>query len=218
MILQGGVLDPLTGELPAEYNRVPTAGEASRAPAYATRLGLQRNIGARVAAVGAGAYYSRQNWGVGRNVDSWTATTDWDLPLGRWFTLSGEAYRGRAIGGLGGGVSGSVVLTGSPSLQTSSALPVESVGGWSQLKFKPLEKMEFNAVFGGDFPFHSGLKGLSIEQRASVSRNTSGFFNVIYQPRSILLFSAEYRRLWTSGFDGSKRVADHVSLSSGIVF
>ena len=218
VILQGGILDPLTGELPAEYNRVPTAGEASRVPAYAMRLGLQRTAYERLAAIGVGAYYSRQNWGFGRRVDSWAATMDWDLPLGHWFSLSGEAYRGRAIGGLGGGVSGSVVFTGSPSLQTSSALPLESVGGWSQLKFKPLEKIEFNAAFGGDYPFHSGLTGLSIEQQTPVSRNTSGFFNVIYQPRSSLLFSVEYRRLWTSSFYGPKRVADQVSLSSGIVF
>lgn len=218
VILQGGVLDPLTGELPAEYNRVPTAGEASRVPAYAMRLGLEHAAYDRLAAIGVGAYYSRQNWGFDRSVDSWAATTDWDLPIGHWFSLSGEAYRGRAIGGLGGGVSGSVVLTGLPSLRTSSALPVQSVGGWSQLKFKPLEKMEFNAAFGGDYPFHSRLKGLSTEQQAPVNKNTSSFFNVIYQPRSILLFSAEYRRLWTSSFDGSKRVADHVSLSSGVVF
>jgi hypothetical protein len=218
VILQGGLLDPLTGELPAEYNRVPTAGEASRIPAYAMRLGLEHAAYGRLAAVGVGAYYSRQNWGFDRRVDSWAATIDWDLPLGHWFWLSGEAYRGRAIGGLGGGVSGSVVLTGLPSLQTSSALPIETVGGWSQVKFKPLEKMEFNAAFGGDYPFHSGRRGLSTEQGTSVSRNTSGFLNLIYRPRSILLFSVEYRRLWTSRFDGSKRVADHVSLSSGIVF
>ena len=111
-----------------------------------------------------------------------------------------------------------MLFTGSPSVQTSAILPVESAGGWSQLKFKPLEKMEFNAAFGGDYPFHSGLTRLSSEQQTPVSRNTSGFFNVIYRPRSILLFSAEYRRLWTSGFDGSKRLADYMSLSSGIVF
>ena len=99
VILQGGVLDPLTGELPAEYNRVPTAGEASRVPAYAMRLGLEHAAYDRLAAVGVGAYYSRQNWGFDRRVDSWAATMDWDLPLGHWFWLSGEAYRGRAIGG-----------------------------------------------------------------------------------------------------------------------
>src|SRR5262249_23179076 len=40
--VQGGVLDPLTGELPAEYEREPTAGERSRSPAYAARLAWQK--------------------------------------------------------------------------------------------------------------------------------------------------------------------------------
>ena len=221
VILQGGILDPLTGELPAEYNRVPTAGEASRVPAYAMRLGLQRTAQERVATIGAGAYYSRQNWGFGRSVDSWAATMDWDLPLGHWFSLSGEAYRGRAIAGLGAGVSGSVLFAGPSSVSTSSVLPLESAGGWSQLKFKPLERIEFNAAFGEDYPFHAGLSRLSIGQSVQglpVSRNKSGFFNVIYQPRSSLLFSVEYRRLWTSSFYGPMRVADQVSVSSGIMF
>jgi hypothetical protein len=220
-ILQGGILDPLTGEPPAEYNRMPTAGEASRAPAYAMRFGLQRTAQERLATIGAGAYYSRQNWGFGRSVDSWAATMDWDLPLGRWFSVSGEAYRGRAIAGLGAGVSGSVLFAGPSSVSTSSVLPLESAGGWSQLKFKPLERIEFNAAFGEDYPFHFGLRFLSIGQIVQglpVSRNKSGFFNAIYQPRSSLLFSVEYRRLWTSSFDGPMRVADQVSVSSGIVF
>lgn len=221
VILQGGILDPLTGELPAEYNRIATAGEASRAPAYAMRLGLQHVVRDRPATIGAGGYYSRQNWGFGRNVDSWAATTDWDLPLGRLWSLSGEAYRGRAIGGLGGGVSGSVLFTNTSPVPISSVLPLESAGGWSQLKFKPLERIEFNAAFGEDYPFHSALQRLlaaRIIDGSIASRNASGFFNVIYQPRSTLLFSVEYRRLWTSRFIDPKQVADQVSVSSGIVF
>jgi hypothetical protein len=221
LILQGGILDPLTGELPAEYNRVPTAGEASRAPAYAMRVGLQHAVEDRVATIGAGAYYSRQDWGFDRKVDSWAATVDWDLPLGRLFSLSGEAYRGRALGGLGGGVSSSVLFAGPSLAATSSVLPMESAGGWSQLKFKPLEKIQFNAAVGEDYPFRHGLDPLftaRILDDSQASRNASGFFNVIFQPRSSLLFSAEYRRIWTSSFAGLKPSATQVSVSSGIVF
>jgi hypothetical protein len=200
-ILQGGILDPLTGELPAEYSRIPTAGEASRIPAYAMRLGLQNVTNERAAAVGAGAYYSRQHWGFGRNVDAWAATVDWDVPLGPWFSLSGEAYRGRAISGLGGGLNSSVVYP------KTILRALETAGGWSQLKFKPIERIEFNGVFGGDAPIHA----------AAIS-NKSGFVNVIYQPRSNLLFSVEYRRLWTSGIQEKAHTADQVSVSSGITF
>jgi hypothetical protein len=220
LILQGGILDPLTGQLPAEYDRIPTAGEASRVPAFAMRIGMEHLANERPTSIGAGAYYSRQDWNFGRNVDSWAATVDWNLAMGRWFALSGEAYRGRAIGGLGGGISNSVLFAGSSAESSAVAFPMESAGGWSQLKFKPVDRLEFNAAYGQDYSFLAGVRSFSIGPMIGgtpVTRNQSGFFNVIYQPRSILLFSIEYRRLSTS-FSGPKLNADRISISSGIVF
>ena len=218
LALQGGLLDALTGELPVtEYTRTPTAGERSRVPAYAIRLAWQRTANGRTAIVGAGTYYSRQNWGFDRTVDAWAVTTDWDLPLGRWFSLSGELYRGRAIGGLGGGATGSVIFAGSSALPGTTVLAINSLGGWSQLKFKPVEKVQFNAAFGKDGSFGPGLTHL-LNATGLVHRNASGFVNLIYQPRSNLLFSVEYRRLWTSRFWESMATADHFGLGAGILF
>jgi hypothetical protein len=216
--IQGGVLDPLTGEYPPSYNRIPTAGERSGMPAFATRIGFSRSENDHVFGAGAGAYYSRQNWGYGRTIDSWAATADWDLPLGKWFSLSGELYRGKAIGGLGAGASGSVLYAGS---LYSYIVPLESIGGWSQFKYKPIERIEFNAAYGEDQPFKSGLGrllSLKLIPGTPVSRNASGFVNAIYQPRSNLLFSVEYRRLWTYGFNDPRRTAAHMSITTGIAF
>jgi hypothetical protein len=219
--IQGGVLDPLTGEYPLGYNRTPSAGERSGMPAFATRIGFSRSESDHVFGAGAGAYYARQNWGFGRTVDSWAATADWDIPIGKWFSLSGEMYRGRAIGGLGAGASGSVLYAGSLYTAYTSVLPLDSIGGWSQFKYKPMEKMEFNVAYGEDQPFRSGLGrllSLKLIQGTPVSRNTSGFVNVIYQPRSNLLFSVEYRRLWTYGFYNPRETAAHMSVTTGIAF
>jgi hypothetical protein len=217
--IRGGVLDAFTGESATEYDRTPTAGERSRVPAYATRVGWQRTLNDRAAAAGVGAYYSRQNWGFGRNVDSWALTTDWEFPFAKWFSLSGEFYRGRAMAGLGASASGSVRFSGPPPLPGSSVLPLENVGGWSQLKYKPLDRIEFNAAFGADQPFHHGINFNHVAVEGSpFSRNESGFFNVIYQARSNLFFSMEYRKLWTYGFFDPKRTADHISITSGIAF
>ena len=206
--VQGGILDAFTGELPQEYNRIPTAGERSRMPAYATRLGWEHTVDDRVSGAGIGGYYARQNWGFGRMVDSWAATADWDVSLYKAFSLSGEFYRGRAIGGLGAG-------------ETSGILALDSVGGWSQLKVKPLERLEFNTAYGEDQPFTHHLS-LSSNQNffpeTPVGRNASGFVNVIYQPRSNLLFSIEYRRLWTRSLFNPRVTADHISFTSGIAF
>jgi hypothetical protein len=42
--------------------------------------------------------------------------------------------------------------------------------------------------------------------------------NVIYRPRSSLLFSAEYRRVQTYRLDTEKQSADQVNLAMGILF
>ena len=217
--VQGGVLDPLTGEFPAEYDRTPTAGERSRMPAWATRIGWQREASNHVNGFGVGSYYSRQNWGYGRTVDAWAVTGDWDFTLGKGFSLSGELYRGRALGGLGAGVTGSVFFS---AANPSTVLPLNNVGGWSQLKYKPVERMEFNAAFGEDEPFRPHIAGRLMypytTPAATVSRNASGFLNTIFQARSNLLFSVEYRRLWTYGFYSPRRTADQISITSGIAF
>ena len=42
--------------------------------------------------------------------------------------------------------------------------------------------------------------------------------NVIYRPRSDLLFSAEYRHLKTFTIDNGTYNADHVNLMMGVLF
>jgi len=218
--VQGGILDAFTGQPPSEYDRIPTAGEQSRAPAVAARLGWARTASGETG-LGAGGYYARQNWGFGRTVDAWAATADWSLPLHRMISLSGELYRGRAIGGLGGGITPSVLFADPIFGSTAAIQPVDSVGGWSQLKFKPLSKLEFNSAFGEDYPFVSGTGQFPVQRPADgspVGRNASGFINFIYQPKSNLFFSVEYRRLWTSGVYDPKRTGDHLTVSSAIGF
>ncbi len=222
MVLQGGILDALTGEPPGyTYNRVSQAGERAHAPAYAARTAWTRAAFGHSLTVGAGAYYARQDWSLGRLLNAWAATADWDLPLGPWFSLSGEFYRGQAIGGLGAGGSRSVLFNGPAASPTTAVLGLNSEGGWAQLKFKPIERMEFNGVFGEDYPFASDLRRFRYSQSyldASLGRNASGYVNVIYHARSNLLLSLEYRRLWTTETSGFKYTADHVNFGAGILF
>src|SRR5207247_7469426 len=135
-----------------ENNRTVTSVELIRILSQAIRVGLQRARNERVVALGAGAYHSKQDWGFSRTVDAWAATTDWDVPLGRWFALSGELYRGRAIGGLGAGASASVMFDGPATEPDSSLQQVDTAGGWSQLKFKTASRMGIKAAVSGDKP------------------------------------------------------------------
>ena len=65
--------------------------------------------------LGAAGFYSRQDYGFGQNVDSWAAMSDIEIPLSSRLSLSGKLYRGRALGGLNGGIGTSAVFSGPPA-------------------------------------------------------------------------------------------------------
>lgn len=222
LTVRAGVLDALTGELPAgEYSRLPTAGERSRLPASAVRIGWRRRHEERTTSGGAGVYYSRHNWGFDRAVNAWAAAGDFEVPVGTRFAFSGEFYRGVAIGGLGGGAHSSVLFQGPPNDPSSVVYPLKSIGGWAQAKYIATPKLEFNVAMGGDRSrprWFDGLLEPPSNEVPSASRNASGFANIMYQARSNLIFTVEYKRLWTRRFDGRAWLADHVNLGAAVVF
>lgn len=220
--LQAGVLDSLAGQVPAAgYTRQPQAGEASGQLAYATHASWNRKVFDRPLTIGVGTYYGRQDWGFGHRVGGWAAVSDWDLPLGRRFALSGEFYRGRAIGGLGAAGGLSVVSRDSLQDAAASVAGLNAMGGWVQLKFTPLQKLEFNAAFGQDNPFSADIRRFPQSFSYSnqlVLRNQAGFVNVIAHPRSDLVLSLEYRHLRTYQVPQDAETAHHVNVSMGVLF
>ena len=223
ILLQGGILDPLTGEPPtSQFLRTPQAGEASRQPAYATRVAWSHRALGRDVTLGVGGYYSRQDWGFHRTVDGWAGTTDWTIPLSHRWELSGEFYRGRALGGLGGGIGRSALFSGPITDPSTQVRGLNAAGGWAQLKFRQTEKLEWNGAFGEDNALARDLRFFPTPQQSyfdpSLARNRSALLNFIYRPRSDLLFSAEYRRLRTFSILGNSDRADHINLSIGVLF
>ncbi len=221
LLFQAGILDSLTGDIPPPGYRNPTAGEQSSQPAYAGRIAWSHRLFEQRFTIGVGGYYGRQNWGFGRNVDGWAGTADVTLPLGKLFTVTAEFYRGRAVGGLGGGVGQNILLSGMLTDSTTTVRGLDSIGGWMQLKFKPTPKFEVNAAVGDDNPFASQLRrypGTQYYYGYSIARNLSPFVNFIYQVRSDVLFSAEYRRLQTYPLDSNVNTANQISISLGYVF
>ena len=221
--VQGGILDSLTGEPPVDpYYRGPTAGESTRQPGYAARVAYSRAMFGQNFIIGAAGYYSRQNWGFDRIINGWAGIMDANLPLGKKFVLSGSAYRGAAIGGFGAAIWRSVTYNGDLTVSTTDVEPVNTVGGWAQLKFRATPKLEFNGAFGQDNPFAADIRyfGQQAISYAPVdlTRNRSFFGNAIYRPRSDLLFAAEYRRLRTFTIYDNSYDAGQVNLSMGVLF
>jgi hypothetical protein len=131
-----------------------------------------------------------------------------------------NAYRGAALGGLGGGGFVDYVHRYAGSAEVARAL--DDVGGWAQLKSKVGERIEFNAGYGLDNPFASQIHASTAIPEYAVypglARNRSAFGNVIYSPSTYLLFSLEYRRLWTNYPTGPTSYSDVIGIGAGYRF
>jgi len=218
---QGGILDSLSGDLPSqEFSRYPTWGEQSGQPAYAARVSWTHRMFGQDLTVGVGGFYGRQDWGFSRSVDGWAGTADLLLPLGKRFEFTGAFYRGRAVAGLGGGIGQSVLLNGPFSDPATTFRALDSMGGWAQLKFKVKSNFEINGAFGVDSPFAGELRQYNANSiyPGSYTRNLSPLVNFIYQIRSDILFSTEYRYLNSTVLDSGSFSAHQISLSMGYIF
>src|SRR5262249_37358720 len=216
-------LDPLNGDVPPfQYVRIPQAGEASRASASALRTSWTHRMFGRDLTVGASGYYSRQNWGFNRNIDAWAGTSDWTVPLGSRFELDGEFYRGRAIGGLGGGLGRSVLFNTTPADPHARIKALNATGGWAQIKFRQNDKLEWNGAYGQDSVPARTVRFYPFFQQtyvgASITRNQSALANFIYRPRSDLMLSLEYRRIRTLSILTNYDQANQISFSMGVLF
>lgn len=221
-LLQGGILDPLTEQSPDEFNRDPGFGENTRHPAFAGRFAWEGTRGDDPIVLGIGGYYGRQNYGFDRNLDSWLISGDWSLPVTRWAAFSGEVYRGRAIGGLGGGIWQSAIFNTAALNPATQVQALNDIGGWSQLKLKANAKWEFNVAGGVSNPFARDLKTFAtpstIYAFTPLARNSAVLANTIFRPRSNLLFALEYRHLRTTFLNGNNQQGNHVNLAVGVSF
>jgi prefoldin subunit 5 len=222
LTLQGGILDNLDWEPPSNsYFRAATAGESSGQPAYALRTAWSRPVFDRPMTFAVAGYYGRQDWRWGHDIDAWAGMTDWQIPILRRLTLSGEFYRGRGVGGLGGAIGQTILYNGNPANATTSIRGLDSAGGWSQLKFQLTRKLELNGVFAEDNAFASDVRGFATDANnfaPILGRNHGLLGNLVYRPRSDLLLSAEFRRLHTFPVFDSASVTNQINLAMGILF
>ena len=163
---------------------------------------------------GAAGYYSRQNWPVNK-VDGWAGMADWQIPLAPRVIFTGEFFRGRAIGGIGGGISQSVVYEGDRNSPYTPVRGLDTIGGWSQLKFKATNTLEFNAAAGVDNPTAAEVRTAA---NPRLAQNRGTLVNFVFRPRSSLLFSAEYGHLRSFEVNDVSNSADQFNLIMGILF
>ncbi len=222
LTVQAGILDNLNWEPPADsFVRIAQAGEQSGQPAYAIRTAWSQPLLGHPLTVAVAGYYGRQNWTWGRFVDAWAGMTDWQIPILRRLNLSGEFYRGRGVGGLGGGVDRAVLFGGNPFSAVTPIRGMNSEGGWSQLQFQLTPKLQLNAIYGEDNPFAADVRGFATDANnftPILGRNRGMIGNLVYRPRSDLVLAAELRRLRSFPIYSGSSVTNQVNLSVGILF
>jgi len=214
-----GLIDP---PAPNSYTQrqtgLPSPSERSRQPGYESRIGFSFAPHDLAINFGAGGYYSRQAYAYGHSVDAWAGTADWDLALHRLFRLSGQFYRGRAIGGLGGGTFKDYVSSATEHYLNG----LNAAGGWAQAKFTFTSTLEANVSAGLDNAFAADLRdsdqAVGEGYYAGLARNGTLLANLVYRPRSYLLLSTEFRQIesrWIAGQNNEDRV---FGIATGYIF
>jgi hypothetical protein len=220
-VLAFGLLDPTAGDVTGEqaYGIL----RKSLQPGYEGRIAYEWGNRERPYEIGANGYYTRQlYYGTGslenQALDFWAGTADWRIPLGGIAELSGEFYRGRGIGDLGGGAFKNIVT----ERGTVYATGLNATGGWAQLKAHLNPSLEANAFFGEDSAEASQVRNQRSVANPSpylyLVRNQSTAANIIFRPKTYLVFSGEYRYLRSWYAYGSASNAQILDLTMGYLF
>src|SRR4029077_5435513 len=115
----------------------------------------------------------------------------------------------------------SVVYAGSPFDGSTPIRAVDAIGGWSQLKIQVTPKIELNGIVAEDNTFAGEVRGFATDDNnfgPILGRNRGALGNVVFRPRSDLVFSAELRRLRSFPVYSSSTLTTQVNLSIGILF
>jgi hypothetical protein len=217
-----GLYDPVytaVGQIEAERSISP--GEAARQPGYEARFSYRAGKDNRALQVGVAGYYDRKNYGNGQTVDTWAGAADWQVPIterGQW---SGEFYRGRGIGSLGGGAYRDEYIYTNPTSGNEETGGLDSIGGWTQWKWRFSQTMQLNAVAGQDTGYANELRqSLYINDNPLYlyARNRSIMANFIYRPWSSFVLSPEFRRILSWPIAGKAQTANVFTFTAGYEF
>ena len=220
--LQAGLIDTADPQLPGSPPNMSTISRAERSrwPGTEARVASAWGDPDLGPEVGVSGYFSPHETGNNSRFDAWAAAMDLRLPITAHLSFLANTYRGAGLGGLGGGGYVDYVYLYAGTREIAHAL--DDVGGWTQLQSKVGERLELNGGYGIDNPFagqiHASMEIPEYATYYGLARNRSAFGNVIYSPSSYLLFSLEYRRIWTNYATGGTNISDVIGIGAGYRF
>jgi hypothetical protein len=197
--IQGAILDPFSGVMQVNEEYGVDAGERAARPYLESRLRARWGPDETDVAAGAGRSDAGGEVGVGVH-HGWirlsgdTLTTneavslDARIGLHHGLELRGEAYRGRALAGLGGG--GIAQSFGTPATGAQFGPPLRDAGGWMQLNWRAHPTLLTGAG--------CGIDAANVNDRPVRQRNESCAAHLQWRPAQPLLFGVEFRHLRTT--------------------
>ena len=223
LLLEAGLLDPpVVDEQQQSPNRILSAGELARRPAIEARASYHLKLFDHELSVGTGAYKGRGSYTGGVDINSWALTSDWLLPLSRRLQFEGEFYRGTGLGALGGGAYKDVIAGIDPVTGTARTLGLNDIGGWAQLKLHLGATTEANLSAGQDSGYASDMRRLVLSNTTNpletMARTRMVVGNMVFRPKTYLVFSPEYRSIRNWQITGPSKVANIFTLSAGYQF
>ncbi len=200
--VDGAILGAGANEASGELLTQPDRAESSNRPSVQGRAIMRWGSADRPGDLSIGGH---RGW-LATSGDSLIASTAmsaaWRLPLGPRISVVGEAFRGQALAGLGGGGVGQHLGVGN--------VPVRSRGVWSQLLAETGHDVTLGAAFGVDDPDDADL------DPTGRLRNATWSGMVQWMPAPFVT-ALELRRLTTTYRSGALS-AVHLNLSLGVQF
>jgi len=199
----------------------PSGSEQSRWPGLEAHLSFLGSESADASHLGVGGYFSPHHTSIGYDFTAWAGTLDERFLLPAHLQLTGSFYRGLALGGLGGGVYKDFAYSQYLPTGEFYIKPLDSVGGWTQLKERFSQRVELNAACGMDEVFAHELRRYAASSGGfyqNLARNRTYTGNIIYSPSAYLLLSLEYRYIASAPTTGSAAGSNVIGLGAGYKF
>ena len=199
---QFAVLAPTAGE-PVEFFAAGfDAAERSKMPFLQNRTALAWGDEENPTEIGVGLHLGQVNNQLENGESSNAVTLDFIVPIGERFEFRGEAFKGTALAGLGGGGIGQ-------NFGADSLRGLESVGGWVQLNYKHSPRLLVGAGYGFDDP--------NDDRAPMLLHNATSEVHLHWRPAGPLVMGVEWRSTRTR-YALSDYPNTHINLAFGFEF
>ncbi len=234
IVWQGAILAPQTGDSnsTASFLQQPNSGALSKLPFFQTRLSFNDKnwfSTKKAGNIGVSAHYGR-SWAssttapiIEDDVDSFGVALDWNFPLHKRISWSGETFYGQNLGGFQAGVfqnyNTDYAIRQNNVLISSGVKGIETAGGWTQLGITPNiadDKLTFYGSIGLDDPKNLSL--VNTRTRDFRSRNFAWAFDAIYKFTPQFQFGLEFRQLNTYYLISGRKRANHLNFGAAYSF